>query len=126
MVELMTVIGIMIILAGILIASLPGIQARVNRNKVETFIAELESGLSKYQIEHGNYPQNPPSGDRDSSGQDGASVLYKHLSGDWNEDGATDRDDVVELVAHFGVGAGDNDPQAASGLTTATVSGHAA
>lgn len=90
LVELMTVIGIMILLAGILIASLPGIQTRVNRNQVEAFIAEIESGLSKYQIDHGIYPQNPPSGDRDSSGIEGANILYKHLSGDWDENGTAD------------------------------------
>lgn len=91
MVELMTVIGIMILLAGILIASLPGIQTRVNRNQVEAFIAEIESGLSKYQIDHGIYPQNPGGGgDRDTSGIEGASVLYKHLSGDWDENGTAD------------------------------------
>jgi type II secretory pathway pseudopilin PulG len=90
MVELMTVIGIMILLAGILLASLPGIQTRVTRNKVETFLAELGAGLSKYQIDHGIYPQNPPAGDRDASGVDGAEVLYKHLSGDWDLDGAVD------------------------------------
>ncbi len=90
LVELMTVIGIMILLAGILIASLPGIQMKVNRNQVEAFIAEIESGLSKYQIDHGIYPQNPPSGDRDTSGIDGARILYKHLSGDWDENGTAD------------------------------------
>lgn len=91
LVELMTVIGIMILLAGILIASLPGIQTRVNRNQIEAFIAEIESGLSKYQIDHGIYPQNRPAGgDRDTSGIDGASVLYKHLSGDWDENGTAD------------------------------------
>lgn len=90
MVELMTVIGIMILLAGILIASLPGIQTRINRNKIEAFIAELEGGLSHYQIDHGIYPQNPPTGDDDEAGIQGAVVLYKYLSGDWNQDGAVD------------------------------------
>ncbi|MDF1826348.1 MAG: prepilin-type N-terminal cleavage/methylation domain-containing protein [Verrucomicrobiales bacterium] len=90
MVELMTVIGIMVVLAGLLVASLPGVQARVNRQKVEGFIAELEGGLSNYQIDHGIYPQNPPTGDRDQSGILGAQVLYKHLSGDWNLDGEVD------------------------------------
>lgn len=90
MIELMTVIGIMVVLAGILIGSLPGIQSRVNRQKVETFLGELESGLSVYQIDNGIYPQNPPSGDRDSSGVEGSHVLYKHLSGDWNLDGEVD------------------------------------
>ncbi len=90
MVELMTVVGIMVILAGLLMASLPGIQARVSRQNVETFIGELESGLSVYQVDNGIYPQNPPSGDRDDSGVEGSHVLYKHLSGDWNLDGEVD------------------------------------
>lgn len=93
MVELMTVVGIMVVLAGILVASLPGIQSRINRQKVESFLAELESGLSVYQIDNGIYPQNPPTGDRDSAGFDGAHVLYKHLSGDWNLDGEVDTTD---------------------------------
>lgn len=90
MVELMVVVGIMVILAGILIASLPGIQNRINRGKVEAFMAELEAGLSKYQLDNGIYPQNEPSGDRDKSGLEGASVLYKHLSGDFDLNGEVD------------------------------------
>lgn len=90
MIELMTVIGIMVLLAGILIASLPGIQARINRQKVETFVAEIAAGLSVYEIDNGIFPQNPPTGDRDGSGVEGSHVLYKHLSGDWNLDGTVD------------------------------------
>jgi prepilin-type N-terminal cleavage/methylation domain-containing protein len=90
MIELMVVVGIMVVLAGLLIASLPGIQSRINRGKVETFIAELESGLSKYQIDHGSYPLNEPTGDRDKAGIEGAAVLYKHLSGDWDLNGEVD------------------------------------
>jgi prepilin-type N-terminal cleavage/methylation domain-containing protein len=92
MIELMVVVGIMVVLAGLLIAALPGIQSRINRNKVETFIAELESGLSKYQIDNGSYPLNEPGGDRDKAGREGAAVLYKHLSGDWDKDGKVDFD----------------------------------
>jgi prepilin-type N-terminal cleavage/methylation domain-containing protein len=92
MIELMVVVGIMVILAGLLIGSLPGIQSRINRGKVEAFMAELESGLSKYQIDNGIYPQNEPNGDRDKAGINGAAVLYKHLSGDWNTDGSVDFD----------------------------------
>jgi len=79
-----------VILAGLLIAALPGIQSRINRNKVETFIAELESGLSKYQIDNGTYPLNEPGGDREIAGIKGAAVLYKHLSGDWDLNGEVD------------------------------------
>ena len=90
MIELMVVVGIMVILAGLLIAALPGIQSRINRNKVETFIAELESGLSKFQIDNGTYPLNEPGGYRDIAGIKGAVVLYKHLSGDWDLNGEVD------------------------------------
>lgn len=91
MIELMVVVAIMAILAGFLIAALPGIQSRINRGKVETFIAELENGLSKYQLEHGSYPINEPAGEHDDeSGIDGAAVLYKHLSGDWDLNGEVD------------------------------------
>lgn len=90
MIELMVVVGIMVILAGLLIAALPGIQARINRGKVEAFLAELESGLSRYQLDHGIYPLNEPSGDRDRTGVNGAGILYQHLSGDFNLDGEVD------------------------------------
>lgn len=90
MVELMVVVAIMVILAGILIASLPGIQSRINRGKVEAFIAEIDAGLSRYQIDNGNYPLNEPTGDRDKSGIEGAKVLYKHLSGDFDVNGEVD------------------------------------
>lgn len=92
MIELMVVVGIMVILAGLLIGSLPGIQSKINRGKVETFIAELESGLSKYQIDNGSYPLNEPTGDRDKTGIEGAAVLYRHLSGDWDLNGEVDFD----------------------------------
>jgi len=91
LVELLVVIGIMVVLAGLMVAALPGIQARMNRQKIEVFIAELGSGLSRYEIDHGIYPQNPGTGSsRDQAGLAGAEVLYKHLSGDWSLDGKVD------------------------------------
>ncbi|MDF1859522.1 MAG: prepilin-type N-terminal cleavage/methylation domain-containing protein [Verrucomicrobiales bacterium] len=94
MIELMTVIAIMILLAGILLASLPGIQSKVNRNRVEQFMAELKGGLSTYQLDNGIYPQNVPSGntqsDRDTAGLEGSKILYKELSGDRDLDGEVD------------------------------------
>jgi prepilin-type N-terminal cleavage/methylation domain-containing protein len=93
LIELMVVIGIIILLSGLLIAALPGIQTKLSRNRVEALIAEIEGGLSRYQLDHGIFPQNPPAGDdRDTSGLEGSAVLYKHLSGDYNEDGKIDYD----------------------------------
>lgn len=96
LIELMVVIGIIVLLAGMLIASLPGIMNRINRSKVTQFLAELEGGLSGYQIDNGIYPPNPASGgDRDSAGLEGSKVLYKYLSGDWDEDGAVDDNEEI-------------------------------
>lgn len=94
-IELMTVIGIMVLLAGLLIAVWSGIQSQVDRQRVETLLAELDSGLSNYQTDRGIFPPNPPSEDRDSSGIEGAAVLYKHLSGDWDLNGEVDENEVV-------------------------------
>jgi len=96
LIELLVVVAIMVVLAGLVIGSLPGIQSKVNRGKVEAFMAELESGLSRYEIDNGSYPQNVPTGAtlqaRDTSGIGGATVLYKHLSGDWELKGSIDFD----------------------------------
>ncbi|MDF1816792.1 MAG: prepilin-type N-terminal cleavage/methylation domain-containing protein, partial [Verrucomicrobiales bacterium] len=91
--ELLVVIVIIVVLAGFTIGALPGIQMRINRAKVEAFLEEIQSGLSRYQIDYGNYPLNPESGGvqsaelsyRDSVGQEGSRILYKHLSGDFDE-----------------------------------------
>ncbi|NNE90045.1 MAG: type II secretion system protein [Verrucomicrobiales bacterium] len=101
LVELLVVISIIVILASLIIASLPGIQNKANRNQVQNFMAELESGLEKYQIDHGIYPQNPSgsNGDRDSTGIEGAKVLYQHLSGDYlMDDGKVDPDEKIYVL----------------------------
>ncbi len=91
MIELMVVMAIIMMLAGLLLVALPGLQARANRNKVETFLAEIEGGLSQYEIDNGIYPPNKSSGDREASGREGAAILYKYLTGDFNPvDGVVD------------------------------------
>jgi len=97
--ELLVVIVIIIVLAGFTIGALPGIYSRINRANTEVFIEELESGLSRYQIEYGNYPLNEPSGRdpqaRESSGSLGAAILYKALSGDPDGDGDINENEKV-------------------------------
>ena len=98
MIELMVVVSVMIVLAGLLIAALPGIQTKVNRNKVLTFMAEIENGLSKYQIDFGAYPQNPAPGGgagRTQAGIKGSSILYQELSGDRDLDGEVDENEEI-------------------------------
>lgn len=91
LIELLAVILIIVLLAGMTIAALPGIQSRINRSSVETFLAELEAALSRYQLDNGIYPVNVPGGEsadaRETVGREGSKLLYRHLSGDWDSDG---------------------------------------
>lgn len=95
LIELMVVIAIIMMLAGLLIKALPGIQSKVNRNKVIAFLAELEGGLSKYQLDNGVYPRNDAGGNRDANGILGSTILYKSLSGDFNADGRVDDQEKI-------------------------------
>lgn len=84
------------------IGALPGIQARLDRQSVEVFLAELGSGLSSYETDYGHYPISPINGvtgtdptTRDAEGMAGSSILYKELSGDFDENGEFDVDQEV-------------------------------
>lgn len=112
--ELLVVIVIIIVLAGFTIGALPGIQNRINRARVEAFLGELSSGLSRYQVEYGNYPLSPKGGVssddlsyRDTEGLNGSGVLYKNLSGDRDLDGEVDENEVI-YVQNLGGKANEN------------------
>lgn len=86
LIELMVVISIIIVLAGITAAAMPGIRATINRKNTTAFLAEITSGLEKYQIDNGIFPQVPEAGSRSERGLNGSEILYQHLSGDFNLD----------------------------------------
>ena len=76
----------------LLIASnLPSCHNHEGRGRVEGFLAELEAGLDRFEIDNGYYPENPPTGSdpvsRDKDGLRGSAILYEYLSGDKNLDG---------------------------------------
>ncbi|MGB3122142.1 MAG: prepilin-type N-terminal cleavage/methylation domain-containing protein [Verrucomicrobiales bacterium] len=102
LIELLVVIAIIGILAGILISALPGIQAKIERDRTRTFIAEINNGLVRYQQENAIFPMSPadgsPSTDRDGDGIKGSSILYKELSGDENLDGKVDPETTVYVA----------------------------
>ena len=91
LIELMVVILIIILLSAITIGALPGIQNKINRGRVEAFLAELGAGLDRYEIDNGMFPVNEPTGSdlqgREETGVRGAAILYQHLSGDYDMDG---------------------------------------
>lgn len=92
--ELMVVISLIAILAGMVLAAMPAVLNSVKRKQVKLALGELEAGLSSYKLDNGMYPVN------DSDPIEGAYVLYKFLSGDFDEDGTLDpeTDDVKVYV----------------------------
>ncbi|MFK5921780.1 MAG: hypothetical protein QM496_06345 [Verrucomicrobiota bacterium] len=69
-------------------------------------VKEVSAGLSSYKLENGWYPVN--SGDK----KEGAFVLYKYLSGDFDEDGAVDSETAGNKVYMEGLdwNTAKNDP----------------
>lgn len=115
LIELLVVVSIIAILAGLTFAAWPALQASIKRKNTVTLLKELEAGLDNYKIDNSIYPLNPESGSgsgsknnvaaRDEMGLDGSVVLYKHLSGDFDMDpqGIVDSDETVyvERLAYY-------------------------
>lgn len=71
---------------------------RINRKEAKLTLLELEAGLSAYKLDNGDYPIN--SGDE----IEGAFVLYKYLSGDFDGDGKVDPNSVGTKIYVEGIG----------------------
>lgn len=108
LIELLVVISLIAVLAALVLAGAGGIMKKVKRDQIRNYVAEIGSGLEDYRIDNAIYPLNPdPTGNGGGgtsipgySGPDadavaGATVLYKHLSGDWDLDGEVDEDETV-------------------------------
>lgn len=83
LIELLIVIALIALLAGMVMAASAAIQGKMLRNRAEAFLAEIQGGLDLYKIDHGTYPINPAD-DRDAAAKKGAHILYKYLSGDFD------------------------------------------
>jgi len=98
LIELLIVIALIALLAGMVMAASAAIQGKMLRNRAEAFLAEIQGGLDLYKIDHGTYPINEAN-DRDAAAKHGAHVLYKHLSGDFDPvDGEFDLDDPENKI----------------------------
>ena len=82
--ELMVVISLIAILAGMVLAAMPAVLNQVKRKQVRLTLGELKAGLSLYKLDNSWYPIN----DKDEF--EGAFVLYKFLSGDFDVNGELD------------------------------------
>lgn len=99
--ELMVVIALIAVLATMVLAAGAGIMKKVKRDQISHLLAELEAGLENYKIDNGIYPlnpENPSAGTRlsDEDAKEGAEVLYKYLSGDYDLDGRVDDDENIK------------------------------
>ncbi|MCP5541510.1 MAG: type II secretion system protein [Akkermansiaceae bacterium] len=104
LIELLVAISVVGVLASITIASISGIMATMKRHQIRQLLATLEGGLENYRQENGVYPVNPGAGD-DTAAVEGAVILYRHLSGDFDMDpqGTVDNGKTVyvEGLAHW-------------------------
>jgi type II secretory pathway pseudopilin PulG len=92
--ELLIVMAIIIVLAGLVIGTSGYVQKKGARSRAEAEIAALSSALESYKADNGTYPRDPNITDRlnarnavDPANYNEASrFLYAELSGDRNSD----------------------------------------
>jgi len=75
--ELMIVIAIIIILAGIVIASMEFVKTRQKNNQAEIQIKLLENAIEQYHTDNGEYPGDPDAGGTTGTGQ--SNMLFRAL-----------------------------------------------
>lgn len=115
--ELMVVISLIAILAGMVMAAMPAVLNQIKRKQVKLTMKELEAGLSSYKLDNGMYPVNEPVNPQNAIL--GGSVLYKYLSGDFDEDGFLDDEKDNRKIYMEGIdyNTAKNQPQQRVGTT---------
>jgi prepilin-type N-terminal cleavage/methylation domain-containing protein len=91
LIELMTTVGIIAVLAGIMISAVGFARSRAGRSKAEAHVKAMRAGLELYRRDFGAFPEPITPGGRsvDVMGVTwegmGAAVLYQALSGDGDD-----------------------------------------
>ena len=83
LVEMMAVITIIIILAGLVIGALGFVTEKRAQQQVKVQIALLSNGLEKYKLDFGNYPSTADT----PKGENNSKILFNALYWDSNGDG---------------------------------------
>ena len=78
--ELMVVVAIIVVLAGLTLAGMSFIQAKQAREKAKLQVTLIENKLEEYHSDNRSYPTS-----LDPAGERGDEVLYKHLYWDGYE-----------------------------------------
>jgi prepilin-type N-terminal cleavage/methylation domain-containing protein len=92
LVELLIVISLVALLAGLSVVAIRGIQTQANRSKTQAHMAAIKTGLEKYNTDYGVYPRPSESVESQSTtvaGQNvnvgGAVALYQALGSDGDD-----------------------------------------
>ncbi len=116
LIELLTVIAIIAILAAITIGVMSFAQSKAAEQRTRAVIALVESGLEKYKDEHGEYPRPH---DNTGDGVAGAIALYQALNDDGGDafeggdgsgsNGKAGDGRIIDLVSEGFVGSNGRD-----------------
>lgn len=91
LIELLVVMAIIIVLAGLVLATSGYVQEKSKRSRAEAEIAAISAALENYKADNGVYPSNPATDDADPNAEvqpEPSRFLYRSLSGDTDFDGA--------------------------------------
>lgn len=86
LVELLTVIAIVVILAGLSVTAMGWAQSKATKEKAVTQLRLLENGVQQYFADVGEYPKAGGRGD-DNKGGDDSLYIYAMCFGDVGDDG---------------------------------------
>lgn len=83
LIELMVVLAVIGILAGLLLAAAGGVRNQAARNQAKSEIAALETALGRFQLDNGSYPHstsaNPTLSQATTSYAGGSTTLFTNL-----------------------------------------------
>jgi general secretion pathway protein G len=106
LIELIIVIGIIIVLASLILATSGYVTKKGQRSRAEAEIAALSAALESYKADNGIYPRSSetdsldPTSTNPTSYQVASLKLYEFLSGDSNDDRATDTKSYFAFKPH--------------------------
>lgn len=87
LVELLTVIAIVVILAGLSVSALSWANTKSTKEKTKVQLRLLENGIQQYYADVGSYPEAQGLGSARTGGQD-SMYIYAMCFGDVGDDGA--------------------------------------
>jgi type II secretory pathway pseudopilin PulG len=98
LIELIVVIAIIIVLAGLILSTVGYVQKKGARSRAETEIAAMSAAMENYKADNGIYPRDCPTTNQLNSTNDGnpadysaaCRYVYGELTGDHDFDGSTD------------------------------------